>query len=424
MTNKSKFRQIFSNNLTLMIMSLLFAFVIWFVINANSQTDTNVTVSDIPIVIELPEESVEDGLEVFTGADTKASVEVSGNRLTVGALKNTDIQVIALQSNSIIAPGNYSLELSARKVGVKSNYNIVSDVSPSNVSLFVDRRKEKEFEIYDEIIYKVDDGCYAAPSLSEATVNISGPESEVSAIDRVVVQGSMTAELGEKITKTVNLVFLDKDGKKVDVSKSILSSKFVDVTLTVMPTVEVSLTADVANAPSTHPQIVMNPDKIKIAASKETLDAIKDNVVNIGTIDFSKLRNEKNVLNYDITLPNGCKNLSKATSTKVSIDLSSYEKTQLTIDSFTARNIDLSKYNVDFSSNGIDVTVYGPKSFISSISADNITAFVNLSDFESKINSDATGISLELPLSFEFKGSYKSCWVYGDYTDVITVKKK
>ncbi len=422
MKSKSGFRRFFSNDITLFVTSLLLAFAIWFIINANSQTESNVTISNIPITIELSEDAIEDGMQVFTGADTTASVEVSGNRITVGSLSASDIQVIALQSNSIIAPGSYNLELSAKKVGVKTNYNFASNVTPSSVTIYVDKLKEKKFEIVDELAYKVEEGYYANTSLSETSVVVKGPETEVNAIDRVVVQGSLEGTTGTTSTGEFDLLYLDKDNNVIDIKMSEADVTMLKASLTPLPTLDVELKVDILNEPKSHPKVKMSPSTIKIAAEQSVLDEIEDNVVNIGTLNFANLLNKKNSITYDISLPNGCKNLSDSTETKVSIDLSDYERKTLSISSLTSENVDLSKYNVVFNNSNIEITVCGPQDLISEI---NSTDIITTADFSDKLEDiEKNSISLELPLKFDFTNEFKECWVYGEYKANVSVSKK
>lgn len=424
MKKNSKIKRFFSNDITLLVVSVILSFAIWFVVNANSSTqmDFNKTISDIPIVVELSEDAVEDGLEVFTDRDITASVEVTGNRMTVGALDKDDIKVEAYQSNTIIAPGSYTLELSASKNSSKSNYNFVSNVSPSSITVFVDKRKDKEFSITDEIVYKVEEGYYPNSALSQSTITVSGPETEVSAIDRVIINGTMEGVIGNTKTQNFDLVFLDKESNQLDIKMSTLSATSVEVSLTPLPTLEVELTVDTVNAPAKHPRIKISPSKIKIAAEQEVLDSIVDNKVNIGTLDFATLSNKKISEKMDIVLPNKCKNLSDSKQAKVSVDLSSYAMKKVTINSFKTENIDNSIYSVAFNSPSIEVSVCGPQSLISQISSADIIAKV---DFADKLNEDfKDSTSFDLSITFDFVDKYVNCWVYDKYVTSVSVTKK
>lgn len=421
MKSNSKFRRFLSNDITLFVLSMVIAFAIWFVINANSQTESNVTISNIPVTIDLPQEAIDDGLEVFGAEDVIASVEVTGNRITVGSLSPSDIQVVALQSNSIIAPGPYTLELSAKKNSVKTNYSFASNVTPSNITVYVDKYKEKEFTIVDELVYKVEEGYYANSSLSETVVTVSGPETEVSSIDKVVVQGTLEGSVSSATSGNFDLVFLNADGEKLNLKMSTVSVESVKATLNALPILEVKLKVDAINAPKSHPAIRVSPNKIKVAAEQSVLDSIEDGEITIGSLNFSNLLNKNNVITYDISLPNGCKNLSNSTTAKVRVDCSDYDRKNFTVNSFSSDKIDLTKYSVVFNTTNIDVTVCGPAELIKEMNSSDIICKV---DFTDKIDENLKdNVSLELSFSFDFTEKYKKCWVYGEYTAMVTVSK-
>ncbi len=424
MKSDSKIKRFLSKDITLFVISLILAFAIWFVINANAETERNTTISNIPITIELPEELVEDGYEVFTTTELTASVEVSGNRLTVGSLNANDIKIEALQRNPIIAPGPYTLDLSASKQGVKSNYNFVSGVTPSQIQVFVDKRKEVELNITNSVVCNVEkEGYYKNSWLSSNTVTISGPEAEVSAIDKVTVQGTLEGVVGETVNDKFDLVFLDKDGKELNLTYSKTSLNEVEVYLKPLPTLEVKLEIDTKNAPASHPKIKITPSKVKIAAEQEVLDRYyKDKKVVLDTLDFSTLTNKKTVVERDIRLENGCKLLSDSSTAKVSINLSGYDEKKLVINSFASENIDLKTYSVEFHNTSLEITVFGPSDVVDDITSADVICKV---DFDG-VSGDYynSNDSFDLPFTFKLTNKYKDCWVYGEYiADVIVTKK-
>ena len=422
MNNKQSFLSRFlSHNITLLVLAFLLSFTAWFFINANSETDTSVTISDIPVTIELPETAIEDGLKVFNGDNVKASVEVSGNRLTVGSLTATDIQVVANQSSSMISPGSYTLSLSAKKAGLKTNYNIVSSVSPSAISVFVDKENEQVFDITNKLTVKLDDNNhYANTTLSQSKVTLTGPDTMVSQIDSVAVEDTIT---GKEADKTVQekLYYYDADGDKLDLPLVVADIDTVEVTISVLPINSVALGVNVSNAPSDYPSISISPSTVKLAGTQETLDKIDNNTVKIGTLDFSKLKNKKNTLKYTITVPTGCKVISGETSANVSIDLSSYETT--TVTGKISSKIDTSAYSTEFATNNVELTIYGPSDAIDDISASDVTV---IADFTGMLDDLKSGnaVSLSVPLKVTLASEYSSCWVYGAYTTNVNVTKK
>ena len=421
-SNKSFLSRFFSHNITLLVLAFLLGFTAWFIINASSETDTNVTISDIPITIELPDSAVEDGLMIFSGNDVTASVEVSGNRVTVGSLSASDIQIIANQSSSIISPGTYTLALSARKTGLKSNYNIVSSVTPSSITVFVDRNKEEQFDIENRLTVTLDDSShYANTSLSQSKVTVSGPETQVSQIAGVAVVDTIDGDTANTRTLQEKLVFYDEDGAKLDLPLVVTDIETVEATISVWPINTVTLAVNVTNAPDNAPEISITPSSVKIAGPQDVLDTIEDGILSVGTLDFARLKNEDSTLNYDISIPSGCKIISGETTAAVSVDLSSYAKT--TVTGKISSKLDSSAYTAEFATNNVELTIYGPEDLTDELSASDVTVIADFTGLLDDLQS-GNAVSVSVPLKVTLGSDYAECWVYGSYTTNVNVSAK
>ena len=167
--SKKKFslNGILKNNKFLFVLAILISFSIWIYMSMGSSNDTSLTISNIPIQIELPDESIDSGLQVFSGGEQTASVTVSGNRAILGSINESDITVTAA-ANTINSTGTYQLSVSAAKTNPGQNFQIISTVSPSTVSVFVDYLRESTFQIQENVVYKVADGYYASTALSSS----------------------------------------------------------------------------------------------------------------------------------------------------------------------------------------------------------------------------------------------------------------
>lgn len=418
----------FSHNITLLILSFILAFTIWFIINASSQTNSSVTISDIPVVDgDLSEEAQNDGLEIFRyDEDTKVSVEVSGNRITVGSLTASDIKV-SYDASNIITTGNYFRSLEASKTGGKNNYEIVSIVNSPSVEFYVDKRKDAEFPIENRLVVLPEDNKHKAfTTLSRNSVKVTGPATYVKQIDTVVVFDSIKAGTDETKIVQEKLKFLDADGKELDLKLVKPEFDTVDVTINVWPTMTVKLAVDTVGAPEKNcPAIQLSPSVVKIAAPQSVLDQIVNGTVSIDTLDFSKLKNEKVKNEIPIELPEGCKLTSGESTATLSVDLSSYQKgtysSKITADTDT---IDAAKYSFSFSETIATITLYGPESVINSIDSSKITVKADFTGLLSGITADNPAGQLTVPLTVTLPSEYAECWVYGSYTVSANVSMK
>ena len=419
--NQSLLSRFFSHNITLLVLAFILAFAAWFIISLSEESVETKTITDIPVTIELPDTAMDEGLILYGTDDLKASVEVKGNRAMLGTLTASDIQVTANQSSSMISVGSYTLSLTAKQAGLKTNYTIVKEkLSPSTVTVYVDKNKEQEFNIDNQITVNLDDSNhYASVALSKSKVTVSGPETHVNQIASVAVVDNISTDT--QTTVNEDLVFFDENGEKLYLPYVTTDIGTVEATISVLPITEVSLKVDTANAPSEYPNITMSPAKVKIAGPQDVLDSLEDNTVTIGTLDFTKLKNEGNKEKFDISLPKGCKVISGETTATASIDLNEFYST--TVNAKVSSKLDSSKYTVEFPSNNVEITVNGPQDLIDSISASDITA---IADFTGLLDDVTTGsaVSLSVPLKISLSSDYAQCWVYGSYTVNVNVTKK
>ncbi|MBQ1897739.1 MAG: hypothetical protein II163_01070 [Ruminococcus sp.] len=419
--NQSLLSRFFSHNITLLVLAFILAFAAWFIISLSEESVETKTITDIPVTIELPDTAMDDGLILYGTDDLKASVEVKGNRAMLGTLTASDIQVTANQSSSMISVGSYTLSLTAKQAGLKTNYTIVKEkLSPSTVTVYVDKNKEQEFNIDNQITVNLDDSNhYASVALSKSKVTVSGPETHVNQIASVAVVDNISTDT--QTTVNEDLVFFDENGEKLYLPDVTTDIGTVEATISVLPITEVSLKVDTANAPSEYPDITMSPARVKIAGPQDVLDSLEDNTVTIGTLDFTKLKNEGNKEKFDISLPKGCKVISGETTATASIDLNEFYST--TVNAKVSSKLDSSKYTVEFPSNNVEITVNGPQDLIDSISASDITA---IADFTGLLDDATTGsaVSLSVPLKISLSSDYAQCWVYGSYTVNVNVTKK
>ena len=420
--NKSILARFFSHNIVLLVLSFILAFTIWFIINASSETDSNVTISNIPVTIELSEMAEQDGLEIFIGDDITASVEVSGNRVTVGSLTSADILVSAGQTGAIIAPGTYTLPLTAKKTGLKSNYEIVSSVTPSTITVYVDRAKDEEFPVENRLSVQLDDSNhYASTSLSQNTVLLTGPEAQINQIESVAVIDSITAGSDESKTVQESIHYLDADGKTLELPLVKADVETIEATITVLPVMNVTLAVETVGMPKNCSPISITPQTVKIAGPQSVLDSIENDTVSIGSLDFSKLKNEKHKFTYDISLPSGCKVISGETSATVAVDLSNYVKN--TVEARISAKIDSSKYSVEFNTTTVNVEVYGPSGVVGNITPSHVTAVADFTDLLDGVTGNKS-VSLSVPIKITFSSGYAECWAYGAYTTTANVSLK
>lgn len=417
---KKKFslNKLFQNNKFLIVLALVISSITWVYMSMGTTNDTSVTISNIPIQIELPDQLGNNGLQVFSDTEQTATVTVTGSRAVLGSISTKDITVTAA-TNGIDSAGTYQISLSAVKTNPSANFQIISTVTPSNVNVIVDYLRETSFPIQENVVYKVADGYYASTSLASKNITISGPQTEIAKIAKVSASAELDGTLDDSTSTTANIILYDKSGNKI--STDLLKMEFdtVEATISVLPEKTVKVVPEFVNKPDGldlgDDMLSVEPSKILLAGPKNVLDSTDS--VKLESIDFATLSNKR--YEYDaqgINIPTDCKNISNSTAAKLILDLSDLSKKTFTVDSFKVSGLS-SKYKADVTQTNMSVTVIGSEKELKDLKSSDIECVIDTSDQSGTVG------SVQMPVTFKLKGT-STCWVSGSYKANITISEK
>lgn len=413
---KNNFKSFVGNNKVLIIISLLLSIIIWVSMSLGSENESTTIISNIPIQINLSDNAVDDGLQIYSGNDQTASVTVTGNRVSIGSLVSSDINVSALTAGTITSPGTYPLSLTARKTDATGNFEITSPVSPSVITIFVDRPKISIFEIDNRIKYSVAEGYHGEVALSADTITIKGPNTEVSKVASVAIEGEIKGELTKDAEIQSDVILLDSSGSEISSSLITTSEENILATVSVSPEKEVPLKVAFTDKPAglnVDPYVSIEPKSILICGPEDTLEKL--DAVYTEPIDFTKLNNNITEFELDLVLSDKCMNLSETKTATVKINFKDFTKKRMVTNNFTVTGLsDEYKYNVTTESLSVDIL--GKKSSIDKLKPSDINCRIDASQI------DGTTGSISLPVTVQILGS-NSCWAYGEYKANITVTK-
>ena len=408
---KVKIGKLFYNNKFVMIFSFVASVITWLAISSSNSESDPVTISDIPVNIQLSESAIQDGLRVFGGENMTARVDITGNRIVVGQVTKNDIQITAPQAAStIMSPGNYTLELSAKKVGVLQGYEIVSDVKPSVVTVMVDRYRESEFTVEPQINFTPKSDYYVGNTiLSSPKVTLSGPEKEISKIKKVVVKADIPGEMDSTITLKTPIILYDDYGRQIT-SETIKSNvNEIEVSVPILMKKKVDLVAGFSNLPSefnlNKDLVKVSPSSLEIAGPEKIVKALKE--IKLDEINFSEINIQNNIFKRAVNLPEGCRSLNSTYSAEVNLNLSHFKEKTFNINEFDFKNVPSGKKASVYNGN-LNVTVVGPAVKISNLKPSDIYAEIKFED-----NKEFSG-SMEMPVNLKING-FNQCWIYGTY---------
>lgn len=266
------------NNLGLKIMAVLFAvFLWWAVVNIDDPIQTKKYVVEVSVV--NPEVIMQRGKSFQVEEDTKqVTVTVEARRKVIEQIKFTNIIATAdmreMQESTSTVPVRIAIP------GFEGQY-VSAKSYPQNIQVNVENTQDKTFPITAVIKGDVRDGYVVAETaVSPQSVQISGPESIVGKISKVVAQVDVTGLAADRDIKT-NLVYFDAADNEI--SQKYLTSEIdeagVDVTVKVWKTKVVDVVFDtsaiVAGEGYLFNGIEYEPQSIEIAANAEMLNALE-----------------------------------------------------------------------------------------------------------------------------------------------------
>lgn len=417
-TKNRRFKRLFKSNKFLIILSLIISLSIWVAVSLSDTNETTATISNIPIQMNLSRDAKANDLRIFSGKDQTASVTVTGNRLSIGSISSDDIVISAPTAGTISTSGTYPLSLTARKANSSDRFEIASTVSPSVITIFVDKLKEENFDIVNKITYKVSSGYHAVVTTSVDSITVSGPQSEVDKVASVGITGEISGELKDNTSLECDVKLYDNSGSVITSNLITLSDNKVTANFSVLPYKEVPIKIAYKNKPSNiniNDYSTVLPETIKIAGPADTLDKLTS--INTSEIDFNDIENSSYNLEEKLEIPAKCINISDVETANVKINLSSMSSRTIKVDSenFTVSGLD-EKYSYSIITESLSVKLIGPASQIKKITQSDLTCKIDASSI------DGTTGSITLPAQFTVNG-VTSSWISGEYKVNISIEE-
>ncbi len=411
MKTKFKLNDLFNNDKFLLVFSLFAALVIWLLVVVNVSEATTRVIQGVKVNIDSTVPS-QFGLEVFGEKEFTVDVTVKGKKYQISpaALSAEDI-VITAQTNNVDSAGNRTLHLKP-EIPDGADYTITT-ISQKNIDVYFDTSKTVQMVIEPQVIADdfpiVNEGFTCGNiNLSETSVTVTGPSTEINRIDRVVAQLELKKSLSSNKSADAEIVLLS-DKNRSDFKYVTMSIDKVVLTIPVLQVKELETIVSFKNAPDNY---VVTPLKYTVSPSKDLFNISVDDYdktvdYSIGTIDFKTLSPSNHVFTFlaeDVAAAEG----SETEEYTVNVDMSGIAQEYITYskDKFIVNNPDGKDYKVSGLSKS--VIVVGAEKELESITVDDIKVEIDLSEIDI-----SQGQSITVPAVVMVDNA--GCWIYGSY---------
>ncbi len=399
--------------------SVVLAFLIWIVITVQQKPVISRTFTDLSVNINLENTFVAENNMNIIGDISKQrfTVVVTGPTSLVSALTADQIGIYA-SAGEVDSPGKYSLKVAPTSTTVSAEYDITS-ISPPTIDVDFDYVDTAEFTITASA-----EGVTAADGLvaengivggaESDTVTVTGPRSVVGQIKTVSAVAKVNKTLSSTETFDADLVLLDAEGKELSKEFITMSTNNVKVTVPISKKKTVPISVSYTNAPIGFDEksvsVSYNYPNVNIIGAPDKVD--KTSSITLSPIDLSSLSMGKKSFDLSLKLPDGVRLLDTIEYITVTVNAVNYTEKTLNINSvkYTGLSTGLSTGSLSAIKN---VKVCGPSSVIRNITADDVSAEVDLTDKKAGQHTVAVKFKLD---------KYKNVWVSGQYTTTVTIK--
>ncbi|WP_192451824.1 YbbR-like domain-containing protein [Candidatus Galacturonibacter soehngenii] len=391
-----------THNWGLKILSTLFAIVLWLIVVNIIDPVEKKSFNNVAVTIRN-ESVIENQGKVYDIIDNSdvISITVKGRRSALANMKSSDFVAIADMKEMIVMDTIPIIEISATK-----NNNKISEIIPKTqtVKISVEDSATKQFAITTSTSGTLVEG-YAVGDITcfPSVLKVTGAASVVNKINKVMVTVEVS-DVTTTISQSATPKFYDSDGDVIEATSLEYSTDKISVTVDLLKTKEVSLNFKVKGTPSDDYQYVesvYSPDTITIAGDEEELALIS-------SLDINKDEDAINLNGATDNIQQIVDITSYLPSTVRLVDSSEASILVTAIlEKKTTKNIELSKNNIKLSNlssrlsfnyannDNIIVKVKGLAENISKITADDITASIDLKDI-SETGTKTLPVSLSL----------------------------
>lgn len=385
------------NNLSLKIVSAVFAVILWTVIVNIYDPNTSYTFSNITVQLVNTQSLTEKNytFEVVDGG--KISVTVSGPKSVVTDLKTSDIAATADLSKVTAFTDYVDIQVQVVKDGQVLN-NVEAVPRTSALKLSIENRDTNTYAVNVNTTGTPANGYAVASTTTSPTyIKVTGPTSLVEGVASVGVDVDISGAKGTVNTQS-DINMYDSDGNIITNEELEMSSETADVIVEMARTKTVPVVVKTSGTPSQDCVVTgtsLSQTSVVISGQQEALSKIDNITIPSSAVSVDGLSEDK-TYTFKLTdyVPSGVKIVSDSRlQVTVKISKASTKTVHISSDAIKIENVS-SGYNAVIEGTGIDVIISGTGTILENISATDITCNVNAAGLSAGTHSVDVSVSV------------------------------
>lgn len=385
------------NNLSLKIVSAVFAVILWTVIVNIYDPNTSYTFSNITVQLVNTQSLTEKNytFEVVDGG--KISVTVSGPKSVVTDLKTSDIAATADLSKVTAFTDYVDIQVQVVKDGQVLN-NVEAVPRTSALKLSIENRDTNTYAVNVNTTGTPANGYAVASTTTSPTyIKVTGPTSLVEGVASVGVNVDVSGAKGTVNTQS-DINMYDSDGNIITNEELEMSSETADVIVEMARTKTVPVVVKTSGTPSQDCVVTgtsLSQTSVVISGQQEALSKIDNITIPSSAVSVDGLSEDK-TYTFKLTdyVPSGVKIVSDSRlQVTIKISKASTKTVHISSDAIKIENVS-SGYNAVIEGTGIDVIISGTGTILENISATDITCNVNAAGLSAGTHSVDVSVSV------------------------------
>lgn len=385
------------NNLSLKIVSAVFAVILWTVIVNIYDPNTSYTFSNITVQLVNTQSLTEKNytFEVVDGG--KISVTVSGPKSVVTDLKTSDIAATADLSKVTAFTDYVDIQVQVVKDGQVLN-NVEAVPRTSALKLSIENRDTNTYAVNVNTTGTPANGYAVASTTTSPTyIKVTGPTSLVEGVASVGVDVDVSGAKGTVNTQS-DINMYDSDGNIITNEELEMSSETADVIVEMARTKTVPVVVKTSGTPSQDCVVTgtsLSQTSVVISGQQEALSKIDNITIPSSAVSVDGLSEDK-TYTFKLTdyVPSGVKIVSDSRlQVTIKISKASTKTVHISSDAIKIENVS-SGYNAVIEGTGIDVIISGTGTILDNVSATDITCNVNAAGLSAGTHSVDVSVSV------------------------------
>ena len=404
------------------VFSLCVAVLCWLIVAMMNVSDYKETFHDIPVDISRASTELgEMDLHIMNLSQELVSVEVRGERGTIGRLAPEDLTATLQVTSNVVEPNVYDLRLVLAEPN--ESFQVVN-YTPRQIRVQVDSLEHRSLDVQPVLTNTNVSAGYIleGETVSPRQVVVTGPLVSLERIDRCIVRAELPPTLDKTYATDEPVILLDAQGEEIDLRQHHLSINTADVqvVVTVLREKELPLELRFIHVPEDFPldelYYSMSNYEIMTAGPVDTIARYQE--LMLGTIDLRTISPGKNVFTFDVKMPaNNIVNLDNINTVTVTFNMAGISEAI-----FPVGGVELmhkpSRYDVKLLTDSIpDVRLAGYEDVIATLDPEDIVAIVDLSERDLPPGQYRQLVKISAP----GKGLV---WPIGEYYVVVQVSEK